>query len=189
MLEICFPQGGEKSVDSVCYKTKTQLKQKRSKGIGKDKVRKMLIRKEALEPVGCWEGPGLQAKMRISGRAHAHQFPLVPWPPESLSPQCPCPHSVLAPTESQSRPHLPRRPSRSADRPDSGSSGVTALAGSQRTWNFVRCREWNLFPQSCGAAALKPCWPSKPEALGGSFSQPQTHRLGHLTWGSGLSLL
>ena len=66
MLEICFPQGGEKSVDSVCYKTKTQLKQKRSKGIGKDKVRKMLIRKEALEPVGCWEGPGLQAKMRIS---------------------------------------------------------------------------------------------------------------------------
>ena len=48
MLEICFPQGGEKSVASVYYKTKTQLKGKRSKGIGKDKVRKMLIRKEAL---------------------------------------------------------------------------------------------------------------------------------------------
>ena len=76
-----------KCADSVCCKAKTQLKQKRSKGIRKDQVGKMLIRKEALEPVGCWEGPGPDAKTRVSGRAHAHQFPLVPRPPVSLSPQ------------------------------------------------------------------------------------------------------
>lgn len=45
--KFVFPKVG-KSVDSVYSETKTQLKQKRSKGIGKDKVRKMLIRKEIL---------------------------------------------------------------------------------------------------------------------------------------------
>ena len=55
----------------------------------------------ALEPVGCWVGPGLDAKMATSGRAHTNQYFLWPLPPVSLPP-----------TVRHSRPPLPRRPSK-----------------------------------------------------------------------------
>ena len=47
-------------------------------------------------------------------------------------------------------------------------------------------QQWSLcLPQPCGAPALKPHWPSKPNA---PRTTPPNVRLGSLTWGSGLSL-
>ena len=70
----------------------------------------------ALEPVGCLVGPGLDAKMAISDRAHTDQYSLGLLPLVSLPPQW---------TTADS--YLPRRPSKIIGRPTPGSYGVTAL--------------------------------------------------------------
>ena len=77
--------------------------------------------------------------------------------------------SVLAPTVSHSWPLPPQEilqdlPVGLAQAPMES----LLCPGSQCTWNLVcTLQEWSLcFPQSCGAPALKPHWPSKPNALG-----------------------
>ena len=167
-----------KGADSVCCKAKTQLKQKRSKGIRKDQVGKMLIRKEALEPVGCWEGPGPDAKTRVSGRAHAHQFPLVPRPPVSLSPQW----ATTAPTS----PGDP--PDQQAGLTQAPVESLLLLGPSVHVtlWAY---QEQSLFPPVLWSSCTQALLALKARCSSGSFSQCQSPRLGNLTWGSGFSLL
>ena len=51
-------------------------------------------------------------------------------------------------------------------------------------------QEWHFcFHQFCGVPAIKPLWPSKPNALGAPPPNGQTPRLGNLTWHLEFSLL
>ena len=86
----------------------------------------------------------------------------IPW---GLHHQCPCPHYGPQPTFTS-----PVEPPRPIGRSGSGAYGVTALP-----WVPVHVkpcvhppRVEFCFPQSCGAPALKPHWPSKLNVLGPS---------------------
>ena len=138
----------------------------------------MLIRKEALEPVGCWEGPGPDAKMRVSGRAHAHQFPLVPRPPVSLPPQW----ATAAPTS----PGDP--PDQQAGLTQAPVESLLLLGPSVHVtlWAY---QEQSLFPPVLWSSCTQALLALKARCSVGSFSQCQSPRLGNLTRGSGSSLL
>ena len=76
--------------------------------------------------------------------------------------------SVLAPTVSLSQPPPPQDTLQ--DKQASLAQGpIESLLcpGSQYMWKLVcSLQEWSLcFTQSCGAPALRPCWPSKPNTL------------------------
>ena len=123
-------------------------------------------------PVGClaWGIPTLWVAFGLLGRARSwhqngglqdslHQWVL---PSTSLT-------SVLVHTVSHSHLASPGHSPRSAGRSCPGSYEVTAFStGSQCTWNLVcALQEWHFcFPQFCGVSAMKPLWPSKPNALG-----------------------
>ena len=76
--------------------------------------------------------------------------------------------SVLVPTVNHSHPLLPQNTPRPAGRSALGSYEVAAFSlgpGAHKT--LCALQEWSFyFPQSCGVLAIKPHWPSKPNALG-----------------------
>ena len=122
---------------------------------------------QAMEPIDCWVGLGLGAKM-------------LAWPPRELMPVKIAwifwPVS-LSPEWATASPRLSWRPPR-LGRSSPGSYKVTTFAlglGNTRPWYALQ--EWSLcFLQPSGAPALKCCM------------QCQTPSLGSLTWDSELSL-
>ena len=103
----------------------------------------------------------------------------IPWEPS--------PPVSLPPRWVTAKPHLPRRPSKTHRQvwPRLLWSHCFALGPSAYETLCAPSKSGVCFPQSCGAPALKPCWPSKPNALGLLLPDPQ---LGSLMWGSELSL-
>ena len=138
---------------------------------------------QALEPVGWWEGPCLDAKMATSVRVHTDQYPLGPLLPVSL------PHPT--PNEPQLTPASPGDPPRLVGRSSPSSYGGTALC-----WVPVymkTCarppRVQSLFPPVLWSSCTQAPRAFKAKCSGGSSSWCQTLMLGSLTWGSGLSFL
>ena len=101
----------------------------------------------ALKSEGCCMGPGLCAKIMTSKSAHASEY----------SPGAPPPVSIL-PQWATTNPHSLENPLRSTGRSGPGSSGVTALLCVPVYMIPCVCPPHvvSLFPQSCGAPALKP---------------------------------
>ena len=137
----------------------------------------------ALEPTGCWVGPGLGAKMTTSGRAHIDQYS------PGLHSQYPCPHSEL-----QLTPTTPGDPPVPTGKSSPGFCGVTALC-----WVPVHVKSC-VHPLRVESLLPPVLWSSctvggptdeqnKTQCSGGSYSWCQTLRLEKLMWGSELSLL
>ena len=102
----------------------------------------------ALEPIGCWVGPGLGKKMVASRRAHANEYSPELLLRVSLSPQVPLPTTTFT-----------GDPPIAAGRSGPGSCEVTAFyPGSWGTWGLVcTLQEWSFcLPQSCGVPVIKP---------------------------------
>ena len=100
-----------------------------------------------------------------SRRPHANVYSLIPLPAVSLSPQWAT--AIL---------HLLRRPLKAIRYVWSKLLWSHCFCpGSQCAWDLVFfLQEWILcFLQSCGAPALQLHWPSKPNALGVSPSNPE----------------
>ena len=106
-------------------------------------------------PVGYWVRPGLDAKTAASGRANTGQYSLGPLPSASCR------------TVSCSRP-LPSRETLQDSEVGPAPAPMEFLlwAGSRCMGSPARPpRVESLFLQSCGAPALQPHRPSKPNAL------------------------
>ena len=132
----------------------------------------------ALEAVGSWVGSDLSAKMVASERAHADGYSPEPLPLLSSPP-----HWAAADPASPGDPPQPTNMSG----PDS--CGVTALPGSQCTWNLPgTLQEWSLSsPSPCSSCTRAPL-AFEAESSRASSSQRQTPRLESLPWDSALSL-
>ena len=111
-----------------------------------------------LELAGYWVWPGFGVKMVISRRAHASQYSLRPSSPVSLL-------SIVSHIPLLSLQETYQDPQTG---PDQALMKSLFVAEFQCSPNFVcALQKWTLcFPESCGTPALKPCWPSKPNALG-----------------------
>ena len=112
----------------------------------------------ALEPSGCWVGPGLGVKMVVSRTAHTTTYYLESPPPLPLSPQW-----------ATATPNHPRRLSKAIRLVWPRLLWSKCFVpGSWCTWDLVcTLQEWHFcFPHSCGVPKIKPHWPSEPNALG-----------------------
>ena len=125
-----------------------------------------------LELAGYWVWPGLGVKMMVSRRAHASQYSLRPSSPVSLL-SIVSHIPLLSPQETYQDPQTG---------PDQALMKSLFCAEFQYLPNFVcALQKWTLFfPKSCGTLALKPCWPSKPNALG--FLPPSVRPSGWEAW-------
>ena len=104
--------------------------------------------------------PGLGAKdprCLPPARVHVGEHSLLCPPPDFMNPE-----------RTTASPASPGDPPRPAGRSGPGSYGVTvfALSPNARQTLWAPSKSGDCFPQSCGAPAIKPHWPSKPNYLG-----------------------
>ena len=134
----------------------------------------------ALEPTGCWVGPGLGEIKAVSRRAHANQYSPEPPPP------------VFVPTVNYSHPYLCRRPLQlPAGRSGPGSYEITAVfTGSWCTWDLVCTSKsrFSVFPSPVEFPQSNPTGLQSQFLWGILFALPDP-QAGEAVSGSELSLL